>query len=128
MTKNYTKIIDEVGFDFHWKEEKVWALDVPVEEMDIKDLAWHFELPFWGTPGGLYDLTPNQVLENPEKYKGEFERTMKADLSHPLDIMLWKRRWLLLDGLHRLVKAQQLGMKRVKVRKIPQEAIPLIKP
>lgn len=105
--KKLPKIIKDVGFDFNWKEEKVWALDIPVKEMDIKKLEWHFEIPFWNTPGGYYDLKPCDVLANPQKYKEEFKRTMKADLKHPLDIMFWKSKWLLLDGLHRLVKAKQ---------------------
>lgn len=117
------KIIKDVGFNFHWSEEKVWALDIPVEEMDIWELQWHFEIPFWNTPNGYYDLKPDDVLANPEKYKEEFERTMKADLKHPLDVMFWKGRWLLLDGLHRLVKAKQLSLEKVKVRKIPQKFI-----
>lgn len=121
--KRLPKIIKDVGFDFHWSEEKVWALDIPVEEMDIKELEWHFEIPFWNTPNGFYDLKPNDVLVNPEKYKEEFKRTMKADLKHPLDIMFCKGKWLLLDGLHRLVKAKQLGILKVKVRKIPQKFI-----
>lgn len=124
--KRLPKIIKDVGFDFHWKEEKVWALDIPVEEMDIRELQWHFEIPFWNTPNGFYDLKPNEVLANPEKYKEEFKRTMKADLKYPLDIMFWKGKWLLLDGLHRLVKAKQSGMEKVKVRKIPQKFIPQI--
>lgn len=126
MNKNLPKIIKEVGFDFHWSEEKVWVLDIPIEEMDISELEWHFDIPFWRTPGNSYDLSPSQVLADPDKYKEEFERTMCADLNYPLDIMFWKNKWLLLDGLHRLVKAKQLGSSKVKVRKIPQEAIPLI--
>ncbi|HVX93102.1 MAG TPA: hypothetical protein VHA74_03240 [Candidatus Dojkabacteria bacterium] len=51
---------------------------------------------------------------------------MDSDLQYPLDIMFWKGRYLLLDGLHRLAKAKILGLKTVKVRKIPQEAIPQI--
>lgn len=121
-------IIKEVGFDFDWKEEKVWALDVPVEDMDILELVWHLDIPFWNKPGGYYDLTPIQVLAEPEKYSEEYNRTMKADLSHPLDIMFNKGRWLLLDGLHRLVKARMLGQKIVKVRKIPKSMIPQIEP
>lgn len=122
------KIIKEVGFDFHWDNEKVWVLDIPVEEMDISKLAWHFDIPFWDKPnGGYYDLTPNDVLDKPETYREEFERTMKADLSHPLDIMFWKGKWLMLDGLHRLIKQKQLGYSRVNVRKIPQKYIPQIK-
>ncbi len=124
--KKLPKIIQDVGFDFHWEEEKVWALNVPVEEMHISDLEWHFNIPFWWTRSGFYNLTPNEVLANPEKHKNEFERTMQSDLKYPLDIMLWKGRWLLLDGLHRLVKSKQLGLEKVKVRKIPKEAIPQI--
>ena len=124
--KKLPTIIEDVGFDFHWSEEKVWAIDVPAEDMDILELEWHFDVPFWNTPDGYYDLTPSQVLSEPEKYKIEFERTMKSDLKYPLDIMFWKNRWLLLDGLHRLVKAKQLWMKEVKVRKITVESISLI--
>ena len=125
-SKEPPQIIKDVGFDFHWSEEKVWALDVPVEDMDISELEWHFDIPFWNTPGGYYDLTPNGVLDNPDKYEEEFNRTMSADLSHPLDIMFWKGRWLLLDGLHRLVKAKQQGAKTLKVRKIPVSELPNI--
>src|SRR3989344_3597195 len=110
-------VIKNVGFDFNWSEEKVWALKLPVEDMSIKELEWHFDIPFWFTPGGYYDLKPRTVIEQKDDNKQEYERTMKADLSHPLDIMYWKNSWLLLDGLHRLVKAYILGQERIKVRK-----------
>ncbi len=126
MKKKLPKIIEEVGFDFHWSEEKVWKLNVPVEEMPISELEWHFDVPFWFTENGYYDLKPREVIENPEKWKKEYERTMNSNLDYPLDIMYWKNRWLLLDGLHRLVKAKILKLESVKVRKIPKEAIPLI--
>lgn len=119
-------IIKEVGFDFHWEEEKVWALDLPVEEMPISELEWHFDTPFWFTRGGYYDLKPRQVINNPKEHIWEYGRTMAADLNYPLDIMQWRGRWLLLDGLHRLAKAYVLGYKTIKVRKVPQKAIPLI--
>lgn len=97
MERKLPKIIEDIGFDFHWDEEKVWALDVPVEEMSISELEWHFDIPFWNKPNGYYDLTPNEVINNPSEYENEFRRTMDADLKHPLDIMLWKNNWLLLD-------------------------------
>ncbi len=127
MKKSLPKIIKDVGFDFHWDSKKVWELNIPVEEIEISELEWHFDIPFWNTQGGYYDLKPNDVLAYPEKYKEEFKRTMEADLSHPLDIMFWKNRWLLLDGLHRLVKAKALGINKIKVRKIPKDKIDLIK-
>jgi len=113
------EVIKSVGFDFHWSEEKVWGLDIPVEQMDIKELIWHFDIPFWGH----YQLKPIDVINNPSEYEEEYKRIMDSDLKYPLDIMFWKERWLLLDGLHRLTKASILGMKTINVRKIPQEDI-----
>ena len=121
------KIIKEVGFDFSWSDNKVWALDYPVEEILLSDLAWHFEIPFWDFLDGNYNLSPNQVISDPVKFEVEYNRTMKADLSYPIDIMENKGRWLILDGLHRLVKAKILGQDKVSVRKIPRTDILKIK-
>ena len=126
--KKVPKIIQDVGFNFHWDNKKVWALVVPVKEMGIPELEWHFDVPFWNKPkGGYYDLTPNNVLANQNLYGLVLERIMKVDLSHLIDIMFWKGRWLILDGLHRLVKQKLLGEKAVKVRKIPAKFINRIK-
>lgn len=124
--KKIPEIIQKVGFDFNWSEEKVWKLNVLAVEMNIEELEWHLSLPFWSTKNGYYDLTPNEVLNNAEEHKEEFERILKADLNYPLDIMFWKGNWLLLDGLHRLVKAKHLGHKKVTVRKIDKKYIPQI--
>ena len=118
--KKIPRIIKEVGFDFDWDEEKVWELDVPVEDIDISKLDWHFDLPFWSHPGGYYDLKPREIIDNPNKHPEEHVRTMKSNLKYPLDIMFYKGRWLLLDGLHRLVKAKILNHKTIRVRKISQ--------
>jgi hypothetical protein len=125
MKEDIPQIIKDVGFDFSWSEEKVWALDVPVEEMNITDLTWHFDVPFlW--EDGVYNLKPQEVIDNPDNHKKEYERTMKADLVHPIDIMENKGRWLILDGLHRLMKSSILNMNKVRVRKVPRERIPEI--
>ncbi len=124
--KKLPKIIEEVGFDFDWSESKVWVLNLPVEKIPISDLSWHFEIPFWDFLDDNYNLSPNQVISDPVKFKAEYDRTMKADLSYPIDIMENKGRWLILDGLHRLVKAKILGHDKVIVRKIPRTEIPKI--
>ena len=126
MTKDIPQIIKDVGFDFNWSEEKVWVLDVPTEDMDINELTWHFDIPFLWENGGVYNLTSREVIGHPEAHEAEYERTMKADLVHPIDIMQNKGRWLILDGLHRLMKASILGMDKVRVRKVPRERIPEI--
>lgn len=126
MNKPLPKIIKDVGFDFHWSIEKVWLLDVSVEDISVDELKWHFDIPFWSSENGFYDLRPLEVINDPKKWKKDYDRAMASDLKYPLDIMFWKNNWLLLDGLHRLVKANVLGIKTVKIRKIPVEAIPQI--
>lgn len=120
-------IIREVGFDFSWDEQKIWSLDVPVEEIPITELTWHFDIPFiWSKPDGYYDVKPQEVIDHPENHPEEFHRTIQADTNYPIDIMFWKGRWLILDGLHRLMKQSIEGKEKVEVRKISKSAIPLI--
>lgn len=126
MVQDLPKIIKEVGFDFRWDNEKVWALDVPVTQVDIKELDWHFDIPFHWHNGEIYNLTSREIIENPDSYKDEYERTLKSDLSYPIDIMENKGRWLILDGLHRLMKAYIQGLQIVNVRIIPRDNIPNI--
>lgn len=119
------QIIKDVGFDFDWSEPKVWSLEVPTEEIGINELIWHFDITFlW--ENGVYNLKPQEVIDNPETHKEEYERTMRADISHPIDIMENKGRWLILDGLHRLMKLAISGEKIIKVRKISRDKIPEI--
>jgi len=125
--KELPKIIQEIGFDFGWSEEKVWELNVPTEEMPIDMLAWHFGIPFWSTECGYYDLKPQEVIDNPQEHKKEYERTMRADLKYPIDVMENKGRLLILDGLHRLTKAKIIGIDTVQVRNIPRKYIKDIK-
>lgn len=105
----------------------MWELDVPTEEIPITELTWHFDVPFiWSKPDGYYDVNPIEVIEHPDQHPEEYERTMRSDTTYPIDIMLWKKRWLILDGLHRLMKQAIKGKEVVQVRKIPESAIPQI--
>lgn len=114
--------IKEVGFDFEWDEKKVWALDVPSTTVDIDQLIWHLDVPFL-SENKEYDLTPREVLGNPGEHDKEYYRMMQSDLIHPIDVMENKGRLLILDGLHRLMKAFVQGQKNVSVRVIPRERI-----
>ncbi|TSC77794.1 MAG: hypothetical protein G01um101433_468 [Parcubacteria group bacterium Gr01-1014_33] len=120
------QIIKDVGFDFHWSEEKVWKLEVAITEMDIRELLWHFDVPFLDAKGERYNLTPREMMEHPDEHPEEHTRTLNADMRYPLDIMENKGRWLMLDGLHRLMKAYLNAEKSVRVRIIPRERIPEI--
>jgi ubiquinone/menaquinone biosynthesis C-methylase UbiE len=117
------EIIKKVGFDFHWSNSRIWKIKTPVTEMQIKKLEWMLDIPFLDVKKGRYNLTPAEFLSNPKRFKTEYQRTMNADLRYPIDLMLNKGRWLVLDGLHRLMKAKIIGWKKVNVRKIPRSKI-----
>ena len=127
MDKNLVpESVLEYGFDFDWDEKDVWNLDYPVQEICIDVLEWHFDVPFWNWKDKWYVLKPRDVMNNPEKYKSEYDRIMNSDISYPIDIMANKERLVILDGLHRLVKYKILGYDKIKVRIIPRSEIPNI--
>ena len=119
--------IAEYAFDFRWSNERLWQLEVPTETLPVDELVWHFDIPWLHTPGGRFDLKPTDIMTHPDLYPDEYARTMQADTSYPIDIMSNNGRWLILDGLHRLMKSVDAGEETVTVRKISRELVPKIK-
>jgi len=120
-------IFKGIRFDFRWSLDRLWALDISSEEMEISDLDWHIELPFWDYNGGSYNLKPVDVLINPKKYPEEYNKILEADTTYPIDIMENKDKWVILDGLHRLCKLSYHRYRYIFVRKIPRKYIDTIK-
>lgn len=122
--EKWPQIIRENGFDFRWDEEKVWALNVPIEEIEIAELEWILDMPFWTDGTAPYNLTARAVIEDPDKYPDHKKRFEESDTTYPIDIMKnLKDRWLILDGLHRLVKLIVEGNTVVNVRKFSRDLI-----
>lgn len=115
--------IQQYAFDFKWDNTLVWGLDIPVEVMNIDELVWHFDVPWLHTHSGRFDVTPTEIMQHPDTYREQYNRTMQSDLSYPIDIMFNKGHWLILDGLHRLMKSVSLGKRQVNVRKVPRSLI-----
>ena len=118
----------EHSFDLpFWRDnKKLWALEVPVEEMDIDELLWIFDIPFWEDEEGNIVITPNEVINNLDAYPYHRDKIDSCDTSYPIDIMKNKKgKWLTLDGLHRLVKLHLNKESKIRVRKIPPELIHL---
>ncbi len=123
-SKEYPQIIKDVGFDFNWDSKKVWLINEPIVDMDINELLWHFAIPFWEAQDtDDYNLTPWEFIKDTQKHTDHNQKIKKANLAFPIDIMENKGRWLILDGLHRLMKAYQQGLHKVRVRKIPRSRI-----
>ncbi|HEC64309.1 MAG TPA: hypothetical protein ENI23_03345 [bacterium] len=118
----------EVGFDFPRDIDKIHALELPVEEIPVEELEWHLDLPFFWQPDEPFSLKPRDVLENPGVYKYSMGRIMSVDTSYPIDVMFWKGRWVILDGLHRFCQHFINKDVTVAVRKVPVESKELIMP
>lgn len=126
MKKNYDW--DSVGLDFgNWDEEKMWALNLPIVEIDINELLWHFDVPWWTNDvNERWTITPWDVLHETADSKNQQSVVDQVDLAYPIDILKNKGRWLILDGIHRLVKSYKQDFKKVKVHIIPRERLPEI--
>ena len=106
--------------DFHWDLNRLYALDLPVTDLAVADLAHHLDLPFWAHAGRPFQVTPRQVAADPVTYHEQYARTRSADLRHPLDaVHRPDNRITILDGIHRLLRAELEGQQGVVVRILP---------
>ncbi|MGZ0150356.1 hypothetical protein ACXJJ3_25060 [Kribbella sp. WER1] len=105
--------------DFHWDLDRLHALDLPTAHLPVADLAHHLDLPFWAYDRP-FQVTPHQVAADPVTYQAQYERTLAADLRHPLDVVRRPDdRITILDGVHRLLRAELDGRRTVPVRILP---------
>jgi hypothetical protein len=90
-----------------WDKREVWRLALPHITLPVRKLEWQLDFPFWSSqpPKPLFDLKPRVVLDHLDAYPGHRERIRAAGLEFPLDVALFGDRCVILDGLHRLLKA-----------------------
>jgi hypothetical protein len=90
--------------------------------MRVSQLEWLLELPWWRGNGRAFAVSPLQVALSPDSYPDQYARTLKADLRRPLHVTPRARRWVVLDGIHRLLKAELQGLDKIRVKRLPQSA------
>jgi hypothetical protein len=106
-----------VILDFHWDLDRLHALRLPETRLPVQGLAWHLELPFWSVEGRPFRVSPAEVAATPDRFSDHWTRTLGADLSFSLDGRIRSDgRVVLLDGVHRLLKASILRQPTVSVR------------
>lgn len=110
------------GLDFETDVEKLWLLDTPLTNMDIQDLLWHLSLPLHTDDDG-YNYTSRDILDSPDAYRDDYARMLEADLDYPISVMHHQGRWLVLDGMFRLMKAYVFKRSSVDVRIIPRDRL-----
>ncbi len=117
-----------IGFNFgNWEEELIWSLDIPVEEISIKDLLWHFDIPYWeNDEGDRSTVSPRDVINKEVGTIVEQKRVEDVDINYPIDLFENEGKYFILDGLHRLVRLYNNKSEMIRVRIIPKERFPEI--
>ena len=115
--------LEDVGFDIYVNTQKLRDLPLPIEEVDIRDLTWCFDYPVWEKDGtDDWNLTPWEVIKSDVGTVEHRKKVDEVDMQYPIVIMPNKDKWVVLDGIHRLVKAYELGNKTIKVKKLSKES------
>ena len=98
-----------------WNRARLHQLDIPVRDIPVAQLRWQLDLPWWRHGKQVFAITPNQVRNDPETFVVQFRRMLDADLDFPIHV-LERDRLILLDGFHRLLKADMLEMRTISAR------------
>lgn len=117
------KIVETYWYSIDWDVEAIWQMDLPVLPMEVAHFLWILDVPIWPLNDKGYQITPNQVMSDPDRYALEHQRVLDASLSYPIDVYFNKDRWMILDGVHRLAKAVEQGWTVIDARKVPDDAI-----
>ena len=88
----------------------------------MEKLIWHFDMPVWEKDGtDDWNLTPWEVIRKEKGSMGHQKRIVAVDTSHPIVVTDYKSKYVILDGVHRLVKMYMNGEKKIKAKIIPTE-------
>ena len=130
LSKSIPYALAEHILPFNWDVRKVWALDTLPMVIPREDIDYLLYLPLWSSipnNGMMFDTTPMEVIDDPFSYKHQHERIAKADLSHPLEMLLMDYRPWILDGVHRLARLYIEEIEMVAVRFHSESTISKIK-
>jgi hypothetical protein len=112
--------------DARWDLSKLWALDLPVSDVPTSALAWQLDLPWWRVDNRWFAVAPSEVWTHPSRYPEQWGRTMRADLGRPIHLRDTERGPVILDGVHRLLKAAVEGRLWLRAVTVPKQSLPEI--
>lgn len=98
-----------------WDRARLRALALPVREVPLAELRWQLDLPWWRDGDRYFAVTPNEVRTAPDRFALQWRRVLDADLDVPIDLLA-RDQLVVLDGVHRLLKADVLGMGAIAAR------------
>ena len=93
-----------------WSRERLWAIERQPVQLPVVALRWLYDLPLWRAQDGRWFMVaPREFLRDQAGYAEHEMRVARADLSRPVHALWRHDRWFLIDGVHRLVKADRAG-------------------
>jgi hypothetical protein len=116
-------VLRDVILDIQWDLDKLhWLPGLRELAVPVRDLAWHLEVPFWAFDGVPFQLSPRAVVDAPDRHRAQWDRTLAADLGFPVHARVDSAgRLVILDGIHRLLKATVVGQDLILVRVVSDE-------
>jgi len=127
--KSLPDILTDHILPFDWDVRRVWEMEREVTVRPVSDFACLMDLPLWSSVpnrGMLFDISPREVIDSPQRSPHQYERVLGADVGFPIDLLLYQEREWILDGVHRLAKLFLIGAESAKVRVHSEGIIPLI--
>lgn len=117
-----------LNIGFKIDEPTLWSIDIPVEEMLISEIEYNLDIPYFEKEGtDDWNLTPRMLIENLDTEISHANKMDNADLKYPIDIYLHQDKWIILDGVHRFTKVVLQGDKTIRVRKVSDHNLKLLK-
>lgn len=122
------RALTDVGLNMFVDTVKLRELPLPIVEIPIEALVWHFDMPVWAKDGTHdWNLTPWEVIRKTTGSDIHQKRVQEADLAYPIVVTQYKHHLVILDGVHRLVKAYQNKQETIKAKIIPEEYLSMKK-
>lgn len=112
-----------IGFNFgNWEEELIWALDIPTEEINLKELLWHLDIPYWENDDKeRWTVSPRDVINKEVGTTIEQKRVKNVEVKYPIELFKNDGKYFILDGLHRLTNLYINKLEMLRVRIIPKD-------
>lgn len=119
-------LLTDVGLNMFVDTVKLRELPLPIVEVPLEKLIWHFDMPVWAKDGTEdWNLTPWEVIRKKDGTTVHQKRTEDADTRFPIIVTDYHSRLVVLDGVHRLVKTYMQGHKTIGAKIIPTEYLSL---
>jgi len=84
---------DIINIGFHVDEPKLWAADIPVEEIPISDIEYYLDIPYLEQEGtDDWNLSIRMLLDKFEQETTHAKKVLEADLQYPIDLYFYKGR------------------------------------